>query len=389
MPYNIESLRQACQAADSTAEKVVYSTDSSTIKGEAIAVAWPSNLDELQRLMRIVTREKIVITLRGGGTSLVGGAVPQNSLVVDMSRFNKIKHMNPEERSVVVEAGVVLDELNNVLEGYGFEFPIQPGSHAAASIGGMIATNAAGMLSPKYGKIEGWIMALTIMDGTGKVFSLNDIESKEFFGTEGCCAIIVEAKLNLKHKDYNFSTDLIEFDNLNEMLNKCEELKHDNDILAIEYINKHAAKLSGMKPKEYLLVKYSGPKGKLKIGDDEEIWKLRENMYSVLVEKDYPRIEDPQIPAENMLKFLEWINQRSIPCYGHVGYGIIHPHFKRNQEDLNHMFDFLKEVNGKAAAEHGIGILKKKHVPFVFAQKIKILKEKYDPYNILNKGKII
>ena len=127
MPYNIESLRQACQAADSTAEKVVYSTDSSTIKGEAIAVAWPSNLDELQRLMRIVTREKIVITLRGGGTSLVGGAVPQNSLVVDMSRFNKIKHMNPEERSVVVEAGVVLDELNNVLEGYGFEFPIQPG----------------------------------------------------------------------------------------------------------------------------------------------------------------------------------------------------------------------------------------------------------------------
>lgn len=389
MPYNIESLRQACAATESAPEKVVYSTDASTIKGEAIGVCWPANIDELQKLMRVATREKILLTLRGGGTSLVGGAVPQNSLVIDTAKLAKIKAINAEEKTVIAEAGVVLDDLNNVLSSYGLEFPIQPGSHAAATIGGMIATNAAGMMSPKHGKVEDWIAGITIMDGTGKVFNLNDIESKEIIGTEGCCAIIVEAKLKLKGLNAETTSELIELNDLSSVMNKVNELSNDSEVLAVEYINKHAAKLSDMKPKEYLLIKYQGQKGKIKPGDDNEIWKLRENMYSVLVEKEYPRIEDPFIPRENMIKFLEWLNQKSIPAYGHIASGIVHPHFKRNQEELNLMFEFLKSVNGKAASEHGIGLLKKKHVPFVFAQKIRMLKEKYDPYNILNKGKII
>jgi FAD/FMN-containing dehydrogenase len=389
MPYSIVSLRQACQATDSPPERVVYSTDASTIRGDAIAVCWPTNIDELQKLMRIATREKILITMRGGGTSLVGGAVPQNALVIDTSKMAKIKAIHPDEKTVIAEAGVVLDDLNNVLANYGLEFPVQPGSHAAATIGGMIATNSAGMLSPKNGKVEDWVKGLTIMDGTAKVFNFDEIESKEFVGTEGCCGIIVEAKLKLKERNDDMSTDLFEFNDLTSLMNKVNELMNDNDALAIEYINRHAAVLADMKSKEYLLVRYQGQKGSYKLGDDYDLWKLRENIYSVLVEKEYPRIEDPQIPRENMIKFLEWLNQKGIPCYGHIGYGIVHPHFKRNQEELNLMFEFLKIVNGKAASEHGIGLLKKKHAPFVFSQKIKMLKEKYDPHNILNKGKII
>jgi FAD/FMN-containing dehydrogenase len=200
--------------------------------------------------------------------------------------------------------------------------------------------------------------------------------------------IIVEAKLKLRAKDENFSTDMLEFNNLNEMLNKVNELKENKDVLKIEYINKYASKLAGMKPKDTLLVKYAGAAGKIHAGEDE-IWKLRENLYSVLVEKDYPRIEDPQIDSQNIIKFLEWIDKKGIPCYGHIAFGILHPHFKRNQPELEEMFNLLKEVNGKPAAEHGIGLLKKKHAPFSFGQKIRMLKEKYDPYNILNKGKII
>jgi glycolate oxidase len=388
MPYNIESLRQACQATDSAAERVAYSTDSSTIRGEALGIVWPANLDELQKFMRIATREKILLTVRGGGTSLVGGAVPQNSYVIDMAKFSKIKLINSEEKYAIVEAGVVLDNLNEALELYGLEFPIQPGSHAAATIGGMISTNAAGMLSQKYGKIEDWILGLTIMDGTGKTFNLNEIESKEFIGTEGCCAIIADAKIKIKVKDENFSTDLFEFNSITEMMNKVNELNENKDAVKIEYINKHAAKIAGMNSKEHLLVKYAGAAGRMHTGDDE-MWKLRENLYSVLVEKDYPRIEDPQIDKEHMVQFLEWADKNAIPCYGHIAYGILHPHFKRNQAELDEMFNLLKQINGKPAAEHGIGLLKKKHVNFAFAQKIKMLKEKYDPYSILNKGKII
>jgi len=388
MPYNIDSLRQACQAADSNAEKIVYSTDASAIKGETISIAWPSNMDELQKLMRVVTRERISITLRGGGTSLVGGAVPQNSLVIDMSRMNKIKLVDHENKFAVVEAGVVLDDLNNALAHHELEFPVQPGSHAACTIGGMIATNAAGMLSSKFGRTENWLLGMTIMDGTGKVFNLDSVEAKEFIGTEGCCAIIVDAKIKLTDKNNNTSTDVFTFNNLNELMSKVDELKNENDAISVEFVNKAASKLADMKSKYYLIVKYSTSKGKLTSEDD--VWKTRENMYSIMVSNGYERIEDPQIEGnENIIKFLEWLEQRDIPCYGHIATGILHPHFKRDQKEINDMFEFLKQVNGKAVSEHGIGILKKKYAPFAFAQKIKILKERYDPFNILNKGKII
>jgi len=391
MPYNIDSLRQACQASDANSEKTVYSTDASTIRGEALAVAWPTNIDELQKLMRIVSREKILITLRGGGTSLVGGASPINSMVIDMSKMNKIKAISTEEMFAIVEPGVVLDNLNEALSQFGLEFPIQPGSHAACTVGGIIATNAAGMLSQKYGKVDDWVAGLTIMDGTGKVFSMNNIEAKEIIGSEGCCAIIVEAKLKLNTKTYETSSDLFSFDNLSDMLGKLEELRMDKDVLAIEYINRPAAKFSELKNGEYLLVKYLGSKGKMKsaAGEDDGAWKIRENLYSILVEQGYERIEDPQVDAVHMMQFLEWLNKRGIPAYGHISSGILHPHFKRGQNELNEMFDFVKSVNGKLASEHGIGILKKKYAPFAFGQKIKQLKDKYDPLNLLNKGKII
>lgn len=391
MPYDINSLKNACSATDSNSEKVAYSTDASTIKGEALSICWPSNVDELQKLMRVATRERIPLTIRGSGTSLVGGAVPQNSLVIDLSKMNKIKVLDVGEKFAVVEAGVVLDELNNALAASNLEFPIQPGSHAAATIGGMIATDAAGMLSKKFGRIENWILGMMIMDGTGKIFNLGQVESKEFIGTEGCCVIVLNAKLKLIPKLQGFSSDLFEFKNTLEMLGKLNELENDVEVIAIEYINRFAAKLSGMKDKEYLLVKYSSPKGALKYVDKEyeHLWKLRENMYSVLVEKGYERIEDPQISREGMPKFFEWLNQIQAPAYGHISEGIIHPHFKRNQPEIDLMYEKLKDFGGKPAAEHGIGILKRKYAPFAFTQKIKQLKEKYDPYNILNKGKVI
>lgn len=76
MPYDINSLKNACSATDSNSEKVAYSTDASTIKGEALSICWPSNVDELQKLMRVATRERIPLTIRGSGTSLVGGSSP-------------------------------------------------------------------------------------------------------------------------------------------------------------------------------------------------------------------------------------------------------------------------------------------------------------------------
>ena len=89
----IAVLKKICPASEAEAEKIVYSTDSSCIKGNALAITWPENPEQLQKLVRFALREKISLVPRGGGTSLVGGAVPQNAVVIDIARLNKIKKL--------------------------------------------------------------------------------------------------------------------------------------------------------------------------------------------------------------------------------------------------------------------------------------------------------
>jgi len=384
----IAKLMKICEASNSDEEKLVYGTDASKVKGNAVIVTWPQNAENLQKIIRHVTWEKIGMTVRGGGTSLVGSAVPQNTVVVDMSHFNKIKKLNLKNDTVVAESGVVLDTLNDVLSHYGYEVTSKPGSHAAATIGGMIATNAAGMLSSRYGRFAEQVVEMNIMDGTGKYFTISGDEIKEFAGTEGAVAIVLDATIKINKKLELFDA-VFEFNDTRAMIAKLFELKRDSEVVAIEYINKTAAKIAGLKLKDYLLVKLTSPKGNIDSMRFNEIWKMRENLYSILVSAGFQRIEDPMIPEENIEKFISWLELRNIPCYGHISSGIIHPHFRRNQKkDINDMMEAVKQLGGKHAAEHGIGLLKR-DFSSVFGQirKIQAMKKKYDPFNMLNRGK--
>ena len=71
-----------------------------------------------------------------------------------------LKREDKERKTIEVEAGVILDELNNHLENHGLEFPINPSSHSVCTIGGMIATNAYGSRVIKYGKTASLISAV-------------------------------------------------------------------------------------------------------------------------------------------------------------------------------------------------------------------------------------
>ena len=386
MTHILNQLKQICNSSESSSAKAVYSTDSSCMQGELIAVVWPENLEQLQKLVRLASREKTSLVPRGGGTSLVGGAVPQDAIVVDMSRMNRIKKLVISEKAVTVEAGVYLDTLNESIAKYGLEFPIKPGSHAACTIGGMISTNAAGLLSKKFKKIDDWVEDITIIDGTGKIFTFSGDEAKKFAGTEGCCGIIVEAKLKLSEiKEY--SSDMFEFETLGEMIQKLNDLQNDPNVAALEYINPTASKLLGLPEKERLLVRYSDDRGKITHDDAERLWKMRENLYSVLMNAGYQKIEDPFF-EKGIDRFLDWINKQNVPCYGHIGYGIVHPHFKTDEE-VERMLEVVKELEGQVAGEHGIGLMKKKYAPFMITTKIKELKAKYDPNDIMNKHKVI
>ncbi len=386
MTFDPEIFRKVCQTSISLGEKAVYSTDSSGIKGEALAILWPTDYEQLKQVIRLASRDGIPVVPRGGGTSLVGGAVPNKGVVLDLSRLNKIKKLYMGDKLAVVQSGVVLDKLNEALAEFNLEFPVVPDSHTSCTIGGMIATNAAGLLPSRMAFIKEWVKDVTFMDGTGKVYTLEGNEARRFIGTEGCSGVIMEATLKLTDRK-NYSTDLFKFSDLHALMAKVQELSNDKNVAAVEYINKAASSLVGLGGNEHLLVKYSDNRGAIDPAEAEDLWQMHDNFYSMLSEAGYPRAEDVLFEKDSD-KFIDWVNKQEIPCYGKIAIGSLHPHLK-NADEVDKIASVVNELKGKMVGIHGVGMLRKKYTPLGASQNLKEFKAKYDPKNILNRGKVI
>src|SRR3989344_6184618 len=150
--------------------RAAYSTDASNIYGQAKLIVFPRSINDVHAIIMFAKRTKIALTVRGGGTSLVGGVVPNDSVILDMSRMNKIIKINEEEGYAIVEPGVVVNRLNSRLNDT--FFPIALASGDAATIGGVIATNAYSLIAHKFGAVRENIIALEVIDGTGKLYKI-------------------------------------------------------------------------------------------------------------------------------------------------------------------------------------------------------------------------
>jgi FAD/FMN-containing dehydrogenase len=159
--------------------KTIYSTDASVYREMPVAVIWPANASDIKKILNFASNEKVAVTLRAAGTSLAGQVVT-NGLVVDISRhMNKILEVNPQERWVVVEPGVVLDELNMKLREYDLFFGPETSTSNRCNIGGMVGNNACGSHSVIYGSTRNHTLELkTILsDGSEAIFRAVDKET--------------------------------------------------------------------------------------------------------------------------------------------------------------------------------------------------------------------
>ena len=175
--------------SEEISDKEVYGTDSSRIKGNARLVVWVENAKQIHQIILFAKRNKIDLVARGGGTNLVGGCVPENSVVIDFSKMNKILEVGRD--FAVVEPGIIVDELNSKLKDK--MFPVIPLSSDIATIGGLVAMNAGSPRSFKYGRVEDWVLGAEIIDGSGRS---KDLKS-EIVGSEGCLGLITKIKLKL------------------------------------------------------------------------------------------------------------------------------------------------------------------------------------------------
>lgn len=141
-----------------------YLHDESRLVGSAESISFPRSEDEVAAVLRELAGAGSAVTIQGGRTGIVGGAVPSGGHILNLSRMNEIGPVEPD--SVTVEPGALLSDVRAAVEPYGLYFPPDP-TETSASIGGMVACNASGAASFHYGPTRNWVNAirLVLVDG--------------------------------------------------------------------------------------------------------------------------------------------------------------------------------------------------------------------------------
>ena len=368
---------------------VAYSRDASMIQGECIAVVWPSETSQIVALIEWACIHDIDLVPRGAGTGLCGSAVPLRSVVVDSARLRSIGTVDPVSQQVSVQAGVVLDHLNRFLSTSNLTLPVIPGSHQAATIGGMIATNAAGLRSVRYGPMRRWVEEVTLVDGQGNIKALRGADLDGVVGREGTTGFITDAVVGLAPTRHKGSLTLRKFTDHQTLLRQQAQWAAEDHLVALEYLNRQAAQSIGWKPDLYLLAEFEDESGDIvDPGEMSAIWRTRDGLYPMLARNGYPVIEDPQIGEENLGPILDWLDKCCIPVFGHLGVGILHPCFSANDDRVNTLYERVAEVGGKVSGEHGIGLKKIIWMDASLQSEIRRLKAVHDPRNVINRGKL-
>ena len=184
----------------------LHRRDISPHRGELpAAVVWPESTEEVAAILQWSYTQDIPVTPWGAGTSTEGNPVPvRGGLVVDLTRMDGILEIRPQDLQADVQPGVLRKELNRQAGKHGLFFPPDPG--ADATIGGMIANNASGVQTVKYGATKDYTLRLTVVIPGGDIIHTGCKAPKSssgydltrlFVGSEGTLGIVTEATLRL------------------------------------------------------------------------------------------------------------------------------------------------------------------------------------------------
>ncbi len=158
----------------------IYATDASVYRMLPKAVAYPKNAGDIQKLIKFAAEHKNHLIPRTAGTSLAGQVVGKG-IIVDVSKYmTKILDFNAEEQWVLVEPGVIRDDLNRFLEPYGLWFSPNTSTSNRCMIGGMTGNNSSGSTSIKYGVTRDKILAIDGFLSNGEPIHIEELSRDDF-----------------------------------------------------------------------------------------------------------------------------------------------------------------------------------------------------------------
>jgi FAD/FMN-containing dehydrogenase len=177
--------------------------------GQAALVVRPASTAEVAEVVRLCREAGVALVPQGGNTGLCGGSVPDASgtqVVLSLTRMNAIRAIDPANETITVEAGVILQRLQEAAASVGRLFPLSLGAEGSCTVGGNLATNAGGTAVLRYGNMRDLTLGLEVVLADGQVWNgLRGLRKDNtgydlkhlFIGSEGTLGIITAAVLKL------------------------------------------------------------------------------------------------------------------------------------------------------------------------------------------------
>jgi glycolate oxidase len=355
----------------------------------------PGTSEEIGRIMKICSAQRVPVTPRGAGTGLSGGALPiQKGVSLSMERFNKILSIDELNLQATVEPGVITEVFQNAVKEKNLFYPPDPASRGSCFIGGNVAENSGGPKAVKYGVTRDYVLNLEVVLPTGEIIwtGANVLKNSTGYnltqlmcGSEGTLGIVTKIVFKLRGFPQKNVLLLIPFITNEEACKAIaaiftaglqpsgmEFFEREAAMKTVDYVEKiYASKVTTPFPENmdaYLLCELDGNDEEVLMRDaervmnvvenfqageilfaetsaqKEELWKIRKNISPAVNAYSLTKSEDVVVPRANLPKLITGIKKigkdfgfNSV-CFGHLGDGNLHVNVLKEQisdEDWN------------------------------------------------------
>ncbi len=393
-------------------------------------VVKPANENEVSDILKYCNTQHIIITPRGAGTGLSGGALAvMGGVILAMERFNKIIQIDERNFQATVEPGVINEAFQNAVKEKGLFYPPDPASKGSCFLGGNLAHSSGGPRALKYGTTRDYVLNMQVVLANGEImwtgantlkYSTGYNLTHLMIGSEGTLGVITKMVLKL----IPFPTQtLLMLAPFTSPERACEAVgaifRAACNPSVCEFVEPDGFKLSAALLNinfeipapigAYLLIEVDGNNmdtmmleceaisNVLYAHESDEVlfaesadqkeyfWKLRRSIGEATKHNNTYKEEDTVVPRAELPKLFKGVKEignkykfRTI-CYGHAGDGNLHVNILKDdlsddywQNNITpgivEIFELCKQLGGTISGEHGIGYVQKQFMPIMFSQ---------------------
>ena len=415
------------------------------------AVVWPESTADVSAILAAVNDRRVPVTPYAAGTSLEGNAVPAHrGISLDLSRMDAVLDVRPDDFQIDVEPGVFGSAVDEAVASEGLFFPPLPSSGDISTVGGMIANDASGMKTVKYGEVGDWVLELEAVLADGTVVTLGSKAAKTssgynlkdlLVGSEGTLGVVTRATLELAGRPEQIRGGRALFPSLDHAAEAVfDAVRSGVDVATIELVDADSARMANaytgtdLPDVPMVFFEFHANHGvereiefcesiiethdveRFEVAEDEaamdDLWQARKDLAFAIqtYDPDLTALHpgDVTVPIGDYPEMVHYVkglaDERDllVPCFGHAGDGNLHYSVLVDEEDPEaveaaaEVYEATVEkaidLGGTATGEHGIGLGKREFLEAEHGSEaveaMRAVKRALDPRDTLNPGKL-